>query len=343
MIEHDGSFGEGGGQVLRTCLALSALTGKAFHLCNVRAGRRKPGLLPQHLASTLAAAAICHAEVRGAELHSRDLVFDPHGVEAGLYEFPIKTAGALSLVLHTVYLPLALRGARTSQIVLRGGTHVKASPTYEFLESTWAGYMRVLGLEIGLMLDRPGFYPRGGGKVYATVQPCTRMRGLRLESLTLEKRARGVAATAGLPQHISQRMAKRARERLHALNFEFSVAEGAWHAGPGAVLTLVLETKPVPTLFTGVGERGKPAEKVADDVIDQILIFLSSSPPGIDAHSADQLILPLALAEEPSSFRVATVTRHLKTNIAAIRQFVDRDITCSGEEGQPGTVTFGPI
>src|SRR3954452_13638053 len=171
LLEIDGSFGEGGGQILRTSLALSLLTGRPFHLRNVRARRSKPGLQPQHLKSVQAAAAVGQARLRGASLGSSDLSFEPGEVRAGKYTFDIGTAGATGLVLHTVYLPLALRGGEPSEVTLVGGTHVRTSPGFHFLDTTWRRYLAQCGLKVSLTLLRPGFYPRGGGMVLASIQP----------------------------------------------------------------------------------------------------------------------------------------------------------------------------
>src|SRR5947209_6778794 len=159
-LEIDGSFGEGGGQILRTSLALSLLTGKPFRLFNVRARRAKPGLHAQHLTGVRAAATVGAAKLRGASLGSTDLTFEPGPVTPGRYRFDIGTAGATGLVLHTVYLPLALTG-RPSELTLTGGTHVTTSPNFHFLDATWRNYMAACGLGMRLRLVRPGFYPRG--------------------------------------------------------------------------------------------------------------------------------------------------------------------------------------
>src|SRR5437016_644281 len=164
-IELDGSEGEGGGQVLRTSLALALLTGKPFHLRHIRARRPKPGLQPQHLMSVRAAASIGQATIKGASLGSSDLTFEPGEVVAGKYHFAIGTAGATGLVLQTVYLPLALRGNGPSEIVLQGGTHVSTSPCFHFLDTSWRAYMEHIGIVVKMRLIRPGFYPRGGGVV----------------------------------------------------------------------------------------------------------------------------------------------------------------------------------
>jgi RNA 3'-terminal phosphate cyclase (ATP) len=338
ILEIDGSFGEGGGQILRTSLALSLITGRAFHLRNIRRGRSKPGLQPQHVASVKAAAAISGAQLRGATKDSIDLVFEPGPVAAGDYHFAIGTAGATGLVLHTVYLPLALRTAAPSTITVGGGTHVPFSPCFHFLDVTWRRYMHVLGLQIDLLLERPGFYPRGGGKVQVKVHPCRQLKGLHLASQHVPTSATGVSAVAGLPLDIAKRQARRASYRLAQAGIKANIQEEAWRGGPGSVLAVVLETQPVPTLFFGLGARGKPAESVADETVEQAVEYVQTCPCAVDAHSADQLLLPLALAEGPSAFSVGKMTQHLFTNVAVIRQFLERDMNCEGKEGDPGCV-----
>jgi RNA 3'-terminal phosphate cyclase (ATP) len=339
-VELDGSFGEGGGQILRSSLALSLLTGKPFHLANIRAGRPKPGLQAQHLMSVRAAATIGQAHVRGASLHSADLVFEPGEVLPGNYHFAIGTAGATGLVLHTLYLPLALRTTAPSTLTITGGTHTTHSPCFDFLDTTWRPYMERLGLRIELRMHRPGFYPRGGGVVEVDIEPCPRLQGLRLMDIGPVRTVTGLSAVANLPEEITLRQARRARNRLRDHGLKVSIRDEAWSGGPGTILTVVLDTSPAPTLFFGLGARGKPAERVADDAVEQALAYLAVMPPAVDAHSADQLVLPLALAEGPSRVRVAEVTQHLLTNVAVIRMFVDRDIVCEGEKGQPGTVAI---
>jgi RNA 3'-terminal phosphate cyclase (ATP) len=338
LVELDGAFGEGGGQILRTSLALSLLTGQPFHLRNVRAKRPKPGLQPQHRMSVQAAATVGQARVRGAALGSTDLVFEPGPVTSGRYQFAIGTAGATGLVLHTLYLPLALGASGPSELTLMGGTHVTTSPSFHFLDVTWRPYLELLGLRVSLKLRRPGFYPRGGGVVEAHIQPCPGLRGLQLPERRPVRAITGISAVAGLPLDIARRQERRAVTRLRAHGVEADIREETWEGGPGTVLALILDTSPVPTLFFGLGARGKPAERVADEAVEQAVAYLDAAPAAVDAHSADQLVLPLALAEGPSHFSVAEVTSHLLTNIAVIRRFVERDIDCQGQEGEPGSV-----
>jgi RNA 3'-terminal phosphate cyclase (ATP) len=335
-LELDGSFGEGGGQILRTSLALALVTGRPFRLRNIRLGRRRPGLQPQHLASVQAA--ISGAQVRGETLDSTELTFEPSQVVPGKHRFAIGTAGATGLVLQTVYLPLALRAGAPSEVTLEGGTHVPSSPCFHFLDVTWRRYLELLGMEIRLWLHHPGFYPRGGGVVEARLQPCARLRGMRLAERGAVTTATGFSAVAGLPEHIARRHARQATRRLEEAGLRVDLREETWAGGPGTVVAVVLGTEPVPALFSGLGARGKPAERVADEAVDQALAYLRAAPAAVDARSADQLVLPLALAEGPSAFTVAEVTSHLFTNVAVIRRFLEREIPCEGTEGAPGWV-----
>ena len=337
MLEIDGSFGEGGGQILRCALSLSLLTGKAFHLRKIRANRRpKAGLQPQHLMSVRAAATIGSAKISGDSIGSSDLMFEPGAIVPGKYRFAIGTAGATSLVLHTLYLPLAMQ-AGPSEITLEGGTHVSTSPCFHFLSTTWLPWMKKLGLRIRLEMTRPGFYPRGGGQIIAHIQSCPSVHSLRMTKYPTITKASGFSAVAGLPDHVARRQARRAVERLKRAGIEAEIEEQEWEGGPGSVLGITFDESPVPASFFGLGERGKPAEKVADEAADQAIAFAEAGAP-IDEHSADQLVLPLALAADASEFRVQNISKHLTTNIAVIRMFIDREIICDGEEGLPGVV-----
>jgi RNA 3'-terminal phosphate cyclase (ATP) len=336
-IEIDGSQGEGGGQVLRTSLALSLITGKAFHLRKIRAGRAKPGLQAQHLMSVQAAARIGSAFVRGASLQSVDLVFEPGPVNPGKYHFKIGTAGATSLVLHTVYLPLALAGGE-SDVTIEGGTHVKASPCFHFLVRSWAHYLKTLGVVVELQMERVGFYPRGGGAIHARIASAQRVQPFRGATTLTTNKATIITLCAGLPPHVADRMAQVATQRLRDWDFETETRHETWPGGPGCMIGIELPTVPAPTFLFALGERGKPAEAVAREAIDQVAEYLKPDPLGIDEHSADQLLLPLALADGPSEFRGAAISSHLLTNIDVIRHFLDRKIECDGIEGRAGLV-----
>lgn len=335
MIELDGSEGEGGGQILRSALALSVLTGTPFKLVNVRARRKKPGLAPQHLASLKAAAHISNATYKGGQIGSAVVLFEPGTCKGGTYALGVHTAGATALILHTVYLPLALKGGVESTLTITGGTHVAHAPCFHFLETTWAAYLRRMGVEVDVEMARPGFYPRGGGELRVRIRPCSGVRPLSLTTCPPLTTATGFGAVADLPMSIAKNLARRLTHKLRGVAAD--VRQQEWTNGPGAVAGVVFPQAPVPTLFSAIGERGKPAEVVADEAAAEAVAFKESGCP-VDPHSADQIVLPLAFAAGSSEYRVSEVTQHLLTNIATVRRFVDRDISCDGEVGHPGTV-----
>ncbi len=337
MIELDGSQGEGGGQILRSALSMSLLTGEPFRLQRIRARRPKPGLAAQHLTCVLAAQAIGGASVDGAKLGSTELTFTPGQVTPGKYHFAVGTAGATALVLQTIYLPLA-RCAAPSVVTIAGGTHVKAAPCFEFLERTWAGYLRHLGFDLGLKMQRRGFYPRGGGSIQADIAPCLHPRTLRAEPTPPQRAVCAGSIALGLPKGIAERQADRLAARLKKLKLEGDCDVEAGPGGPGTIVWVEFPTAPAPTVFFSLGERGKSAERVADDIADQIARYIRSGVWPVDAHSGDQLLLPLLLAAGPSEFTVAEVTNHLQTNAAVLGRFSERRIAIEGDVGNTGIV-----
>jgi RNA 3'-terminal phosphate cyclase (ATP) len=334
----DGSRGEGGGQILRSSLALSLLTGRAVELVNIRANRQKPGLQPQHLTSVRAAARVGCARVEGDAIGSTRLAFEPGPVQPGHYRFDIGTAGATGLVLHTIYLPLALAHG-PSKVVVTGGTHVKKAPSATFLEHTWRGWLRRVGLVLDFRMIRAGFYPRGGGVVELDVPGSATVAPLGMGDPAPRGRAvSGISAVAGLDEGIARRMADRAAERLRPEGIKADIRLESWEGGMGAVIALFDGSELVPATFVALGERGKRAERVADEAVEELLAHREHG--GVDEHSSDQLVLPLAFAAGASAYPVARVTQHLITNIATVRAFVDREVRCEGDEGQPGRVVI---
>jgi RNA 3'-terminal phosphate cyclase (ATP) len=351
FVELDGSLGEGGGQILRSSMTLSLLTGKPFRLHNIRAGRPKPGLRPQHLMSIRAAATIGHAQALGEgsadllsdkdqwiSLRNSELSFMPGEVEAGSYRFDIGTAGSTSLVLQTILLPLALRGRAPSDVIFTGGTHVTASPCFDFLQKTWVGYHRLFGLSMILSMRRAGFYPRGGGEVHAHVEPITRIEAAQIpESSNVTAPVTGFAAVAQLEESIARRMVRKAASQLKRAKIPSDLSVQHWPGGPGTGIVLVFSGGIVPTLFFGLGELHKRAEKVATEAVNELLAHIATGAP-VDPHSADQILLPLVFADGPSIYYTSRVTQHLLTNIQVVRQFVPREVRCEGQEGSPGRV-----
>ena len=328
MIHIDGSWGEGGGQILRTCLSLAAITGQPLRIDRIRAGRKKPGLAAQHLTSVRAAAAICQAQLQGDELGSMTLKFIPScPPQSGKYTFDVTqareggSAGAVNLILQTVLVPLALaRG--DSVVTLRGGTHVAWSPPVTYIEQVYLPILRQLGVQAEVRLGAWGWYPRGGGEVELQVTG----NGKSLDSLHLLERGalrqvRGLAVVTELPSHIPQRMASRVEKLLRQANLKAQVQPlREQGVAPGAGVFLTAEYEYSRAGFSALGRPGLPAERVAEIATQELLEFHASDAP-VDQFLADQLLLPAALASEASQYRVAKITKHLTTNAWAIEQF----------------------
>jgi RNA 3'-terminal phosphate cyclase (ATP) len=335
-------MGEGGGQVPRTSLSLSLVTGQPFRIEGIRAGRARPGLAAQHLRSVEAAAAVGRARIEGAVKGSKALSFAPGAVTAGTYRFDVGTAGAASLVLQTVALPLALADG-VSHVRVAGGTHVPWSPSSHYLERQWAWALERLGQRVEIRLCRAGFYPRGGGELAARIVPGRGLRPVRWIEPGRLLGISGISAVANLDPSIAARQARRARERLAGLGVPVAVSVEHMDApSPGTFLFLEAAFEQARCCATGLGERGKPAERVADEAADEIWAFVESGA-AVDPHLADQLLLPLCLAQGESVFTTSRVTRHLTTNADVIRRFLpEATVEVEGSEGMPGRVRVVP-
>jgi RNA 3'-terminal phosphate cyclase (ATP) len=345
MIEIDGSLGEGGGQVLRSALTLSVLTRQAVRLTHIRARRPKPGLQPQHLAAVKAAAAISAAQVEGAALDAQQLTFTPDRVRGGDYRFDIGTAGATSLVLQTIYLPLALSvspPAPASEITLIGGTHVPWSPSFHYLDLQWRPYLTRLGLSIGLDLLLAGFYPVGNGELRAEIAPAGPIPPLLLPERGALRRLRGISAVANLDTSIAERQRDHALRRLHSRHKGVEIELLDLPArSKGTFLLLLAEFRHGSACYVGLGALGKRAEQVADEACLWLEKFLDSGG-AVDEYLADQLLLPLAFAEGASRFRTVRVTEHLRTNAEIIHAFDAAQIEIERGAGGAGLVHVTP-
>jgi RNA 3'-terminal phosphate cyclase (ATP) len=315
IIEIDGSAGEGGGQVVRTSVALSAITGTPVRVYNVRGRRSKPGLQPQHLAAVRAAAEICQAEVRGAAVGSIDFTFTPaQGVRAGDYRFEIGTAGASTLVVQTVLVPLALAGR--SRVTVTGGTHNPMAPPVEYLEFVYLPALRRMGLEASLRYERAGFYPKGGGEM--TVEFAGAFEPIHLTDRGRLRRSGGVIVTSGLPNGVAERGERALREFARDLRVE---RRDKPSLGPGAAAFAYAEFDGGFGGYTGLGERGKPMERVAEEAGSPFEHWLASNAP-VDGHLADQLVLPACFSGGRSRWRTGEVTEHLRTVLRLVTEFV---------------------
>jgi RNA 3'-terminal phosphate cyclase (ATP) len=307
MLTIDGSRGEGGGQIFRTSLTLSLVTGTPFRIERIRAGRAKPGLMRQHLTALEAAAAVGDAEVDGAVVGGQEVVFRPKRLRPGTYRFAVGTAGSAGLVLQTILVPLVLARA-PSRLTLEGGTHNPAAPPFEFLTEALLPLLRRMGADVDARLERAGFYPAGGGRMTIDVTDRGSLGALHLvrRGRTVRRRAR--ALVSRLSRQIADRELALIRSRLGWDGEELEavvLSEGM--AGPGNVVLLSIESEQVVEVFTGFGEIGVRAEAVAERVAEEARRYLAADVP-VGPHLADQLLLPMALAGG-SAFRTVPLSR----------------------------------
>jgi RNA 3'-terminal phosphate cyclase (ATP) len=338
MIEIDGAYGEGGGQVLRSSLTLSALTGKSVAIRNIRANRSKPGLQPQHLAAVDAIAKITQAEVEGDELNSSVVRLTPNKVAASDYSFDIPTAGALSLVLQTILLPLSFAKSK-SYITLTGGTHVPWSPIWHYVQACWLPLMSSLGFRGEIQLENGGFYPRGGGRARAVILPSESLKPLVcLERGDLMK-IEGWSGVANLDLSIAKRQKHQALRRLYDVcrNSKIQTVQIPSIGKGTFILLKAVFANGFCACYSALGEPGKRAEKVADEAVDQLLTFLRSEGC-IDHYMADQILLPLSVIPGKSIYPTNRISQHLITNVHVIQKFLPVKINITGSLNEPGTV-----
>lgn len=370
VLEIDGSYGEGGGQVLRTALTLATLTGQPTRIHKIRAARRNPGLAPQHLTGLLALARVCSADLRGAYTGSTEVQFYPRSrPRPDEYVFDVRdaakgrSAGSVPLIFQTLIFPLALSGSRC-RLTLKGGTNVPWSPPFEYLVHVYLHMLGRMGVKAECRLRTRGFYPVGGGEMVAdihglkgssaladSVERRTEQRGqtegvgIARDLIPLVLTARGDliriwgdAVTCNLPGHIAKRMATHARCVLADAGLESEVRPREEKGpGPGAGLFLTVAYDHSVAGFSALGKRGKPSEEVAEEACRDLIAFHGSRAP-VDMHLADQLLLPMALSRGQSEFWTCRVTRHLATNAHIIGQFLPTRIEIQGGEGKPGRV-----
>ncbi|HYI09790.1 MAG TPA: RNA 3'-terminal phosphate cyclase [Thermoanaerobaculia bacterium] len=323
MIEIDGSFGEGGGQILRTSLALSLITGEPFRITHIRAARKTPGLLRQHLTSVAAAAAVGEAQVDGAEPGSQELTFVPRTLRGGKYAFAIGTAGSTTLVLQTILVPLLI-APEPSIIELEGGTHNPAAPSFDFLTRSFLPLLGRMGAKVEATLERPGFYPAGGGRLVVSIEPARKLGALELveRGAIVGRRARAVVAN--LPYDIARREIAVVEQKTGWPPESLQAHTLTGSLGPGNVVTIELECEHVTEVVTGFGQRGVRAEDVAGRAVDELRRYLASNA-AVGEHLADQLLLPMA-AGAGGEFTTIKPSTHTTTNIETIRRFIDADV-----------------
>lgn len=348
----DGSYGEGGGQLVRSAVALAAILGRAIEIERVRAGRPRPGLAAQHLTAVRAVGSACGARIAGDALGSPWLAFEPlHAPRAGVYELDVGearaggSAGSAALVVQPLALALAFARGE-SRVVVRGGTHVPSAPCADFLRDVWAPVLARVGLAIECELARPGWFPLGQGEIRARIDgrgPEAPLVPLAPSSRGAIVRAWGRALASLLPEHVAERMARTARDRLEAEGIAARVdAIRPDAACAGAAVFLGVEFGRSRAGFTAFGRRGVPAERVAADAVLQVLAHRESGA-AFDAHLGDQLVLPLALAPGESRFTVERASRHLSTQAWLADRFGLASVSVEQSSRGPASVVVRSV
>lgn len=328
MITLDGSQGEGGGQILRSALALSLVTGQPFRITHIRAGRPKPGLMRQHLACVEASARLSGARSEGAHLGSTELVFQPGRVAPGAYEFKIGSAGSTLLLLQTILPPL-LRAGGPSEVALEGGTHNPFAPPFPFIEHAFVPLLRRMGFDVSATLERAGFYPNGGGRLCVKINPTKTLQPfalLRSESAATTTTTDGAPPLfadvflAGLPRDIAERELQTVQQRLRIPPAHCRIIDCRQAVGPGNTVHVRREFSGYAEVFTGFGTPRGSAERIAGDVAREALEFHNADVP-VGPYLADQLLLPLAIAAG-GVFGTVEPTGHTRTNADIIHTFL---------------------
>jgi RNA 3'-terminal phosphate cyclase (ATP) len=341
MIRIDGSIGEGGGQILRTSLALSCVLHVPVEIVNIRKARQKPGLQPQHLTAVNAAAAVCRAKIEGASLSSTAVRFEPDAVAGGDYFFDVSekkgSAGSAPLVLQTVLPPLCFANGPSTVTVI-GGTHVPWSPTAHYLEQVFSPMLARIGLDADVLLEKWGWYPAGGGKLTARIRPGKEALPLVVTGPGALLRVSGISAVSNLPREIAVRQRDRAAKMLSqkGIDADIELVNGP-SPGKGTLVFLLAEFENVRAGFSALGALGKRAEEVAEEACRDLLEYREAGA-ALDPHLADQTVLYLALTRGASEFTTSRITRHLLTNIQVVQQFIDCNIQVTGREGEAGIV-----
>jgi len=314
---------------VRTALTLAAILTKPVRIENIRAGRENPGLAAQHLTAVRAAAMICDADVSGDELGSTTLTFLPRSVPIpGLYEFDVAdareggSAGAVTLVLQTILLPLTLADD-ASEVVIKGGTHVAWSPPFHYIHDVYLPALARWGASANVELLAWGWYPAGGGEIKATIPGRARLAGNgNWQNRGKLQQVKGIAVASSLPAHIAQRIRNRAMNLFDRAGIPAAIEpQRVRSESPGAGIFLTAEYDNIRAGFTALGKKGKPSEQVAQEAVDTLLAYHHSGAV-VDKHLADQLILPAALAEWSGTLSVERVSNHTLTNLWVVEQFL---------------------
>jgi RNA 3'-terminal phosphate cyclase (ATP) len=331
MLLIDGSYGEGGGQIVRTAVALSVLTKQPIEISNIRAGRPNPGLRPQHYTALSCIRDICDAEVEGLFVHSTNLKFTPHDIKPGTYAFDVGTAGSMTLVFQACLLS-AFHTLRPLTIQLRGGTDVRWAPSWDYFAHIFLPLISNIGIKTELKLIKRGYYPTGGGEALMTIHPVETLHIFSADESQDFTEITGIIHRANLPDHISTRMKHAAIKTAMKQNLRSTIQiESASSSSPGTGITLWSTAGPAILGSTVLGEKTIPAEKVGETAATQLIQEINSGAT-IDRYALDQILPYLVLAPKGSVCLIREVSNHAKTNMWIIKQFLNVDFTLTPQQ-----------
>ncbi|MFG0265445.1 MAG: RNA 3'-terminal phosphate cyclase [Rhodopirellula sp. JB055] len=335
MIEINGNEGEGGGQIVRSSLALAAVTGQPARITNIRGGRKKPGLLRQHLAGLRAIRAVCSGEVEGDRLGSTELTLVPGKLSGGEHHFEVGSAGSAILVAQTI-LPVLLHADAPSTISIGGGTHAAWAPPFDFFSRCYLPLLAKMNAEVEVDIESHGFYPSGGGRIAMKVQPTTGMEGITLADRVGRLQPKVTALVSKIPELVGQRECDVIARKTGWDKKAFQVVDVQQAGGPGNVVMIELAFDNVCELIIGFGKVGVKAEQVARATLRDARTHLFSEVP-VGVYLADQLLLPMGLAAHSghrSEFRTRPLSLHSRTHIDVLKRFLDVNVqTVSAEDG----------
>jgi len=342
MREIDGSYGEGGGQLLRTSVALAAITGQSVHLSNIRAKRSNPGLAAQHLTAVRAVATLCSAEVEGLQIKSQEIFFRPGSLRGGQFDFSVGTAGSITLVLQAA-LPVAVACGERLRMHITGGTDVRAAPPLDYYRHVLLPLLSGMGVRAKIDILRRGYFPRGGGEVTIEVEPSLPLQPLLVDAPGNLKKIRGFAHIANLPAHIAQRMANSALAELSVFptpSIDLAVLGKGEAIGAGGAIVLAARMEHTSLGASATAQRGVPAEQLGSEA-GQLLREEILSGATLDTHAADQILIYMALAGGTSRFLARDLSSHAATTIWLLEQFLPVHFSL-GQSGHLVCITMEP-
>jgi len=335
MIEIDGSYGEGGGSLLRISTALSAVTGKPVHVSNIRDKRPKKGLMPQHLNALKAVAQLTHASHDGLKIGSTEISFCPGDLHGGAYNLDIGTAGSITLVLQSFMIPAAFADSPV-KIVIRGGTDVRWSPPVDYFHNVTLPLLESIGYHSKIHIIQRGHYPRGGGLLKLEIAPIKKLKPFNLQELQLDY-IKGISHAVKLPEHVAVRQAKSAEKFLMKEGYEadIEIQHSNRELGPGSGIVLWTEGKSK-VGGSSIGEPGKRAELVGQEAAEELLYYISRNA-ALDKYMGDQIIPYMVLADD-SKIKTSELTKHALTNIYVAEAIIKKEFKVKGKLGNQAII-----